>query len=93
MQVPLCSLPKAVGLSMCQCTELVKASSPSTHSGVGDVDAVREPSSDHQCQNMHWDEVDQEHVTTPGGHLQQWGGDTGCDMRVCSNAHIHAHTL
>lgn len=36
-----------------------------SYSGVGHVNAVREPSSHHQDEHMHGNEVDQKHIATP----------------------------
>lgn len=37
---------------------------------VGHVDTVGEAASEHEDQHVEGDEVDQEHIATPGGHLQ-----------------------
>ena len=41
----------------------------SVDGGVGDVDAVRVSATDHQHEHMDGDQVDEEHVASPRGHL------------------------
>ena len=36
-----------------------------THSGVSEVDSVREASSDHKSQHVEWNQVDEEHIASP----------------------------
>ena len=57
--------------NMYKCTStLLVSASVQTHSGVSNVDAMREPTSNHQCQDMHRDKVDQEDIPTPRRHLR-----------------------
>ena len=41
--------------------------------GVGDVDPVREAAADHEDEDVHGDEVDEEHVAAPRGHHVEVG--------------------
>lgn len=45
-----------------------------SYSGVGHVNAVREPSGHHQDEHMHGNEVDQKHIAAPGGNLKYENG-------------------
>ena len=42
-----------------------------SYSGVGHINAMREPPGHHQDQHVHGNEVDQKHVATPGGNLEK----------------------
>ena len=53
--------------------------------GVGDVDPVREAAADHEDEDVHGDEVDEEHVAAPRGHHVEVGhGAEGRPVDVAS---------
>lgn len=47
-----------------------KDGSQAVDSAVGHVNTVGEAAGEHEDQHVEGDEVDQEHIATPGGHLQ-----------------------
>ena len=53
--------------------------------GVGDVDPVREAAADHEDEDVHGDEVDEEHVAAPrGDHVEVGHGAEGRPVDVAS---------